>query len=268
MAYLDTGTGARIYYEHYQGSRLPVLLIHGWALSCRTWDTTVSALRERGHGVIAFDQRGCGQSDKDFPDFSIGALAGDVVAIVDKLGLDAVVINGWSLGGAVATEAARRLGERCRGLVHSCAASPRYTQAEGFPHGGTADDVRATIAAIRPNRAAFFHGLARAVCAKPVGQPTEDWIWSLFMQASSGADESLAELATLDQREILAALDVPLLAIVGSDDSFTPPAIGTVAADIAKQGKLVRFEGCGHAPMIEDYDRYCAELLSFLDRLG
>jgi pimeloyl-[acyl-carrier protein] methyl ester esterase len=92
-------------------------------------------------------------------------------------------------------------------------------------------------------------------------------MWSIFMEAAPGADRSLGELATIDQREILAELDVPLLSIVGSDDVFTPPGIGEFAAEIARHGRCVRFEGCGHGPMFEEYERYCAELLGYLTGL-
>lgn len=267
MAFLDTGSG-HIYYEHHAGTKLPVFLIHAWAMSTRVWDSTLSALLAAGHEVIAFDQRGCGNSDKDFGDFSIAASAGDAVALVEELGLDRVVVNGWSLGGAIATETAHRLGNRCAGLVLTCGASPRYTRAEGFPYGGTEDDVLGTVAAIQPDRATFFHGIARAVCAKPVSEAVLDWMWSIFMQAAPGADRSLAELATIDQREILAALEAPLLAFEGTDDAFVAPGIGEFAAKSAGNGRLVRLEGCGHGPMFEEYDQYCRELLGFLDELG
>ena len=263
MAYLDTGSG-RIYYEHHAGDKLPVLLIHAWAMSTRVWDSTLVALQDAGHEVIAFDQRGCGRSDKDFADFSISALADDAVRLVDELGLHRVVVNGWSLGGAVATQCAHRLGDRCAGLVLTCGASPRYTQADGFPYGGTADDVRGTVAAINPDRATFFHGIARAVCAKPVSEATLDWMWSIFMQAAPGADRSLGELATVDQRDILAGLDVPVLSYEGSEDAFVAPGIGEFAAQTAKDGRVVKMEGVGHGPMFEDYQRYCSELIGFL----
>jgi non-heme chloroperoxidase len=266
MAYLATDEGL-IYYEHHAGTKLPVLLIHAWAMSTRVWDTTLAALLDAGHEVIAFDQRGCGRSDKDFSDFSIGAMAGDAAALVEHLGLGQVVVNGWSLGGAVATETAHRLGPKCKGLILTCGASPRYTQAEGFPHGGTAEDVRATVAAIRPDRASFFRGIAGIVCSKPVSEAVLDWMWSIFMQAAPGADRSLAELATIDQRAILSALDVPVLSIAGSADVFTVPGIGEFAAACARRGRLVWFEGCGHGPMFEEYDRYCAEVLGFLAKV-
>lgn len=268
MARLDVEDGKAIYYEHHAGSGRPVLNIHAWAMSLRVWDTLLYPLQERGHAVVAFDQRCCGRSDKDFAESSIAASARDAVALVDALALDGVVVNGWSLGGAVATETARLLGPRCAGLILTCGASPRYTQADGFPHGATEADVQGILGAIRPNRADFFQNIARAVCAMPVSDATLDWMRGLFWESSPGADRPLGDLATLDQREMLARLDVPLLSIVGSEDGFTPPGIGEAAAKIARQGQLVRFEGCGHAPQIEDYAGYVAAVTAFLDRIG
>jgi non-heme chloroperoxidase len=266
MAYLDVDSGKAVYYEHYRGRRCTVLLIHGWAVTCRVWDGTIALLRERGHGIVAFDHRGCGRSDKDFDDQSIPAIAADVVALADRLRLDRVVLNGWSMGGAVAVESARRLQDRCAGLVLTCAATPRYTQAAGFPHGGKPEDVRALAESMRADRATFFHGLTQAVCAKPVGQPVLDWMWSLFMQSGPGVAQGLVDLADLEQREVLKSLSIPILNVIGSSDAITPPAIGEFAAAIEKDGTLVRLEGSGHAPFMEDFTGYHAALGEFLDR--
>lgn len=268
MAHLAVENGKTIYYEHHPGSGRPVLNIHAWAMSLRVWDTMLYPLRARGHSVVAFDQRCCGRSDKDFAESSIAASARDAVALVDALELDGVVVNGWSLGGAIATETARMLGSRCAGLILTCGASPRYTQADGFPHGTTAAEVQAIVGAIQPSRAEFYHNISRAVCARPVGEPTLDWMRGLFWESAPGADLPLGELATLDQRETLSRLDVPLLSIIGGEDSFTPPGIGEAAAQIARRGRAVRFEGCGHAPQIEDYAGYVAAVTAFLDEIG
>ena len=87
MAYLCVDGERRIYYEHYFGGRITVVLAHGWGMGCRVWDGTIARLQDAGVGVVAYDQRGCGRSDKDFADVSIEALGGDLVALCDHLSL-------------------------------------------------------------------------------------------------------------------------------------------------------------------------------------
>lgn len=260
MAYLEVEQGRRVYYEHRAGARRPVLLIHGWGMSGRVWDATVDALSEAGHATVVFDHRGCGLTDKDFADISIAAIARDAVALVERLGLDGIVVNGWSLGGAVATEVAASIGSRCAGLVHTCAASPLYS--------GTPEDIRATEAAYRPDRASFLKSLAEAVCARPVGPAVTDWMWSIFMQQGAGAIRALHDLGGIDQRETLAALAVPVLVFRGTADAIVAPDIGQVAADTARDAELITLEGVGHAPFVEDFAGYHGPLLRFLDRLA
>jgi non-heme chloroperoxidase len=260
MALIAVENGRRVYFEHRRGSRRPVLLVHGWGMSGRVWDATVDVLADAGHATVTYDHRGCGQSDKDFDDISIAAMAADGLAIVDRLGLEGVVVNGWSLGGAVATEIAHRLGRRCAGLVHTNAASPTY--------GGSADDIRATEAQYRPDRATFLKNLASAVCARPVDPAVVDWMWSIFMQQGAGAIRALHDLGGIDQREMLAALAVPGLVFCGTADAIVSPEIGAQAAAVMRNAELVTLEGVGHAPFVEDFEGYHQPLLRFLGRLG
>ena len=124
----------QIHFEHYGGGSKPtVVLSHGWGMGCRVWDNTVARLVDAGHGVVIYDQRCCGQSDKDFADVSIEALGADLAALCRHLRLAAPVLNGWSLGGAVAVDAAARLGNEVGGLVLTGGATPRYTQGGGLP---------------------------------------------------------------------------------------------------------------------------------------
>jgi len=268
MGWLTTEGERRIYFEHYPGRRIPIVLLHGWGMSCRVWDTTLVALRDAGHGVITFDQRGCGASDKDFAEVSIATSAADAVAILDRLGIERAVVNGWSLGGAVAVAAAQRLGGRCAGLVLTTAASPRYTQAPDFPYGNPPGSTAQTVARLREDRATFLLDLTRAICAKPPTPALEQWMWSLFMQAAPSADAALAELDQLDQRTVLAALEVPVLAIVGALDVVVAPDVCREAARIARRGRVVEFAESGHAPFVEEGARYRAVLLEFLSTLG
>jgi non-heme chloroperoxidase len=267
MAYLAVEADRKIYYEHHAGAKTPVVLIHGWGMSCRVWDTTLSALTARGHAVISFDQRGCGASDKDFREVSVDSSGTDVVTLVNHLGLKRVILNGWSLGGAVAVSAAAQLGRTCAGVVLTAGASPRYVKAADFQHGGEPGSVNATIAAARGDRANFFAGLAKVVCAVPQSADVERWMWSIFMQTSPPADDALLSLESMDQRAILAALEVPVLSIVGGKDVFVAPEIGRFAASHAKRGELVEFAECGHAPFLEVPEKYREALLAFLERI-
>ena len=110
MARLEVDGNKSIYYEDLGGDGRAMVLIHGWGMDNRCWDGVILPLQAAGHRVITMDHRGCGRSDHDFADLSIAAIAGDVADLVAHLGLFDVVVNGWSLGGAVATHAASLLG--------------------------------------------------------------------------------------------------------------------------------------------------------------
>ena len=268
MGFLATEGDRRVYFEYHRGSGLPVVLVHGWGMSCRVWDTTLVALRAAGHAVLAFDQRGCGSSDKDFSEVSIDSSARDLVALMDHVGIGRAALNGWSLGGSIVVAAASMLGERCAGVVLTAAASPRYTQADDFELGNPPGSTAQTVAMLRDDRANFLSNLTKAVCAIPQTPAMESWMWSLFMQSAPSADDALAELDTLDQRAILRALQAPVLSVVGGKDVVVPPEVCREAGRIARHGRIEEFADCGHAPFIEEGPRYREVVLGFLSSLG
>jgi pimeloyl-[acyl-carrier protein] methyl ester esterase len=260
--------GRDVYYEDHGSGTRTVLLLHGWGMSLRVWDAVLLALLEQGYRVVLMDHRGCGGSAKDFDDVGIEAIASDALALVDELGLERVVLNGWSLGGAVAVAAAQRLGERCEGLVLTCAASPIYVQKADLALGGTPEDMAATVKALEEDRITFLSGLSQAVCARPVDPALEHWMWRIFTEASPRAIATLAELGPLDQREMLAGLTVPILSFVGGQDGFVAPDICRWVADNNPTARTVEFPDCGHAPFIEEREAYIDALGSFLRELA
>ncbi|WP_394729305.1 alpha/beta fold hydrolase [Altererythrobacter sp. GH1-8] len=266
MAYLDTDDGCRVYYEYHHADKLPVVLIHGWGMSGEYWASAIEALIRAGHGAIAIDHRGCGRSDRDCADMSIAAIARDVAAIVKRCAVPKVVLNGWSLGGAVAVAAAEILGDKVAGIVLTCGASPRYTQAEGFPHGGTAEGVLAIGEAITADRPGFFRALAEGAAAPGVSEALASWVERGFIASGPRASATLADLATLDQRELLASFIFPVLSIGGAKDTIADPAIAGFAANCAQKGELLTME-TGHSPHLENAPAYNEALLAFVRRL-
>lgn len=266
MAHLDVEGTRRIYFEHHHGSGRPVVLVHGWGATARCWDTVAPALRAEGHEVVLVDLRCCGRSDNDFDDVSIAALGADVARLCAHLGLDHPVVNGWSLGGAVAVDAVARLGSAAGGLVLTGGASPRYTSAPDWPHGGTPDDVEGVLAGAAVDRATTFRGVASAVCAVPVGSDVLDWLWAMFMEMGPRGDDSLRDLATIDQRELLGRIEVPVLVLHGRHDGFVSFDGAEAAVPLCRDARLVAFADSGHAPFLEERERYLAELTGFLKR--
>lgn len=265
MGYLPVENDRSIYYEHHRGSGRPIVLVHGWGANARAWDTTLPALLANGNEVVTLDQRCCGRSDKDFEEVSIAALGEDVVRLVDHLSLDRPVINGWSLGGAVATAAVAKLGDRASGLVLTGGASPRYTATDDWPHGGTTADVEGILDALAANRAATLRGVAEAVCAENPGEAVLDWLWDMFMEMGPRGDQSLRDLAEVDLRKELAGLEVPILLLHGRADTFVPYSQAEAVTELNSRAELVEFAG-GHAPFLEDRDRYLGALTEFLNR--
>ena len=267
MAYLETDDGGRVYFEHHRGSKLAVVLIHGWGMSGDYWASTVEALVAAWHGAIVIDHRGCGRSDRDFTDMSIDVIARDVAAIVGRCNAARVVLNGWSLGAAVAVAAAALLKKHVAGLVLTCGATPRYTQGEGFPHGGTAEDVLGIGAAINADRPGFFRALAHGAAGERASEALIAWLESGFIDSGPRASVTLADLATLDQRDLLASFEFPVLSIGGAKDSIADPAIAGFAANCARNGTLLTMD-TGHSPQLEDPPAYHAALLAFVGKLA
>ena len=81
---------------------LPVVFVHSLAGNSAHWAVQLAHLR-RTRRAIAFDARGHGRSEPPKKgDYTIAAMAGDVAAVVDTLGLDRFVLVGHSMGGGVA----------------------------------------------------------------------------------------------------------------------------------------------------------------------
>lgn len=107
--------GASIHVLDWGGAGPPAVLLHGGALTARTWDYVAIALRT-DFRLVALDMRGHGASD--WADaYSIEGYAADLMAVVDGLGIERAHIAGMSLGGIVACEFALRYPNRTESLA-------------------------------------------------------------------------------------------------------------------------------------------------------
>ncbi|MCX6386699.1 MAG: alpha/beta hydrolase [Solirubrobacterales bacterium] len=268
MAMLKVEGDRNIYYESHPGTKRPVVLVHAWGMTGRLWDRVTPELIEDGHQVIVMDLRGCDRSDNDFVDYSVAALGSDVVKLVDHLGLEGPVLNGWSCGGAVVSDAAGKLGDRLGGLVLTCGASPRWTATDDFPQGNPRQAADDTLVGLRTARADTAWMVSGLICHGEISDATQHWMYEMFMANSPRADETLADLRDVDLRDVLPTITAPALVFGGRHDLFVPHGIAEAAAELLPAGRLVSCEGSGHAPPVEEPDLYLSELRAFLAELG
>ncbi len=94
--------GVNIYYE-ITGQGRPLLLIAGLGYGLWLWHKMVPGLAERFQ-VIAFDNRGSGQTDKPDGPYNVQMMAADAAGLLDTLGISRAHVMGHSMGGFIAQE--------------------------------------------------------------------------------------------------------------------------------------------------------------------
>ena len=114
-AHVDTD-GVRIWFAAY-GQGPAVVLLHGGLGNAGNWAFQVPAVVAAGYRAIVIDSRGHGRSTRDDRPLSYWQMAGDVRAVMDRLGVERAAIVGWSDGGDTGLVLADETPERVAGLL-------------------------------------------------------------------------------------------------------------------------------------------------------
>jgi pimeloyl-ACP methyl ester carboxylesterase len=137
----ENGHDVDLHYDDF-GTGDPVVLIHGWPLSGRSWEGQVPALVAAGHRVIAYDRRGFGQSSQPWNGYDYDTFAADLDKLITELGLTTVTLIGFSMGGG---ELARYVSTYGTGkvakLVFASAVPPYLWKSGDNPEGGVDQDL-------------------------------------------------------------------------------------------------------------------------------
>ena len=107
----------QLHIRQWPGALRTVVLVHGLASNCMTWEATASALSAAGHAVISVDQRGHGRSSKPEGGYGFDDVTGDLHALIQQLGLDRPIVAGQSWGGNVVLDFAARHPAAVSGIV-------------------------------------------------------------------------------------------------------------------------------------------------------
>ncbi|WP_037364900.1 alpha/beta fold hydrolase [Amycolatopsis orientalis] len=231
-------------------TELPLVLLHAFPLDARMWDLVRAPLAERFR-VITPDQRGLGRSPlpetEAEPDLADAAR--DVVALLDKLELDQVVLGGCSMGGYLAMALLRQAPERVGGLVlidtKATADTPEVAQ--------TRLDV-----ANRAEAEGVQGWLADANLPKLLADTASDDVRArvrvlIDAQPPSGVAWAARAIRNRpDSVDLLREIDVPALVIVGDRDALTPLDAANTMVDALPNATLAVLPDVGHLTPLED----------------
>lgn len=236
-----------------------VVLLHGAGQSMMAWDAELcEQLAGRGRLVVRVDARDAGRSPRSGPDgpsYSLHDMAGDVVELLDALGLEAAALAGISQGGLVAQIAAVEHPARVSGLV-LISTTPLGDDlpgpVEGLFEGGPekpdwsdrAAAVRYLVEVERPYGAARFDEALNTRIAERTFDHAED----LAVQLSHPYAVDVGPPV----RERLGELGVPTAVVHGSADPMFPIEHGRALAAEIPGATLVELDGFGHATVPRD----------------
>jgi pimeloyl-ACP methyl ester carboxylesterase len=267
----ENGLPIELHYTD-QGEGRPVVLIHGWPLSGRSWESQVPALIGAGHRVISYDRRGFGQSSQPWHGYDYDTLAADLAALVDHLDLHDAVLIGFSMGGGEVVRYLSRYGaDRVSKIVLASAVPPYLYQADDNPDGGADDDlIESMVAGIKKDRMAFFDGFMdnffSAGKTMKVSPQQKAYAMSLLAVASpKGTVECVHAFSRTDFRDDLTKVTVPTLVIHGDSDNIVPIEVSGQRTAAAIPGSvLVILEQGPHGILVSHPEEWNAAVLQFL----
>ena len=276
MAYVqvgeENGKAVELYYED-QGSGSPVVLIHGWPLSGRSWEKQVPALVEAGHRVITYDRRGFGKSSQPYGGYDYDTFAADLDALLTQLDLRDATLVGFSMGGGEVVRYISRYGtERVSKAVLAAAVPPYLYKSEDNPEGGFDD---ATIGqfqqAVREDRIAFLDEFITNFFVAGdrndlVSEPSRVYHRDIAAFASpKGTLDCISAFSYTDFRDDVAKIDVPTLVIHGDSDAIVPFEIsGRRSHETIANSSLVIIEGAPHGFNATHAEQFNRALIDFL----
>ena len=256
--------GIDIYYEE-QGWGKPLLLLNGLAFPMDLWFAQIRDL-SADFRVIAADNRGIGRSGKPDEEYSIPLMASDAVGLLKSLGIEKAHIAGLSMGGFIAQEIALTYpdivdhlvliatsmgGERSREL-----GQPFWEKVGPAIAGKPAEEVYRTDLTMMtaPGFAQKHKDIFEQAVQLRMRQPQP--LWAFLRQ--------LAACQVFDVSSRVQEIAQPVMIIAGKDDPVTPFPLSLDILEKLPGAKMISYENCGHAILLEKAGELTRDIRAFL----
>lgn len=232
----------------------PLVLLASLGSDASMWRPQVRALRDT-HRIIRVDARGHGRSSAPPGPYRLADLGGDVIAVLDDLGIAAAHVCGVSLGGQTALWLAIHHPDRLLSL----------TAANTAAKVGSSEGWQARIDAVRTHGLAGIRDDVLARFFAPGFADADPDGFAEAQQAFTTADDAgyaacCAALAGADLRQEVGRITVSTLVIGGDVDVATPPTDAQWLHQAIPDSRLLILDDAGHLSNLDQPERFTAAL--------
>ena len=260
---VEVAPGVELHYVE-AGEGPPIVFIPGWTLTTEFFQAQLEVFSKH-HRVVSFDPRSHGKSTKTFEGNTYEQHGRDLGALLDKLGLDDVVLVGWSSGAHDVLAYVRAHGvEKLRGVVLIDEPPKAVGDSKSEWVYGAYDDYRSTLESLLYRRSAA--GLARWMTARELSEDEVQWVVEQSLETPTAAALALmVDITLLDYTAETRALDgaVPVLFMVRQDWAAEA---GAWIRENVPTAQVVTLGS--HAEHWEQPEEFNAKLRDFLEHLS
>jgi 3-oxoadipate enol-lactonase len=222
-----------------------LVLSNSLGTSLEMWEAQIPALTQ-GHRVLRYDQRGHGGSPAPPGPYTVADLAGDALALLDRLDLDRVSWCGTSLGGMTGMWLAINAPARIDRLV-LCCTSARLGPPEMWAERAVMVRSAGMGAIVDAQLDRWFTPEFRASGAEAVQRTRR----ALLAASPDGYASCCEAIAEFDVRSDLGSIRARTLVIAGADDQATPPDHGRLIADSIDGARFSLIDRARHLVGVE-----------------
>lgn len=246
----------------------PIVILHGWGMNKQVWNGVLELMPEEFRArVQVLDLPGYG-TNKTVPNpYSIDALSDWLNTQIIK----SSYVFGWSLGGLVAMKFAVDYPDKVLslGLI---ASTPKFQQDNNWP-GIRSDVLSAFSEQLVKNHQ---QTIQRFLAIQAMGSQTskqdlkllKEWILSAEQPDHSALAGGLELLKSVDLREQIETLSVPVAGIFGRLDSLVPVAAVKLLQKQLPNADLTVCEHVSHAPFISEPEQFVQWLMSHCTKVS
>ena len=255
------------------GSGPPILFVHGLSGCWQNWILNLEDLAA-DHRVVAVDLPGFGHSEMPREKISISGYGQFVDRFMERIGMEAATYVGNSMGGFVGLETALEFPHRVERLVLVSAAGLSIQNQRNEPllkamYLGENVAQWATARVVARSKELAARPRSRKALLWYVTPHAERWSPELVIEQASGAGKPgfLPALDALTDYPIEDRLDdvrCPTLIVWGKKDFLVPVKDAYKFDKLISDSRLVVYEDTGHVAMLEEPERFNADLRKFM----